>query len=462
MVINPIESLRKLVVRFFLAILCSGLFFISCSDNDLPVVDHEQTVEGSFFSEEVNRLIDENYTDVQAQGHAKLVIGRSLYSEDMFKFPANAKSDMDAMRDAGYEVYVNGGTVRDGIMGTEAHDVDFSTNADIMKVMDVLPHAEAFNAFRNIWLAKAYHGDELETDIAPIFSIFPELSGKADVPVTKYPDSPYCDDLMEDTYSRDFTFNAIYYDYRTGDIIDYHGGLHDLREGIVRTVFDADLAISLDARKIFRSIRFAAKYDYRIESTLDKAINENVEILNQIDVNNAVYQTVSGFNGGFALRFFRLLNHYHVTDYMLTSMTEYLHTEEYDKFVEGMLEAFDAEGKVDMALCYAAIFWPRFVKEIIADENPSADDVAAVWKAIDEDNHETFRFENVSYGDYSYVHAFIRDIWMLQLLMTDDDNMTAAKAAEIRTMDHYQEAVAFLLARAGLDSSLEKYAEYWN
>lgn len=446
------------------SLLC-GLSFTACS-TDNPVVNPDpqpqpQLVAGGFFRSEINRLIDANYPEVEANGYAKLVIPKSMYKEGLFVFPATATSDMEAMVNAGYKVYVNGGTVRDAVMGKEAHDVDFTTDADIMKIKDVLPHAEAFNAFRNIWVAKAYHGDELETDIAPMFSIFPELSGKADVPVASNANSPYCTDLLEDTYSRDYTFNAMYYDYATGDIIDYHGGLHDLREGILRTVYDADLSVSNDGRKYFRAPRFAAKYNFKIDPALDKAFKKYTDVLKDIDVNNAVYQTVSGYDGGFALAFYKLLDQYQVTDFFYTSMKDYQNTEAYDAFLEDILGAFDKAGKVDMALCYAAIFWPRFVAEIAGKDNPTADDIDAAWKAIDEANAPALRFEKVSYGDYSYAPGFMKDVWQLQLLMTADANMTDAKAADIKAKAHYAEAKQFLQARASLDTSLQKYADFW-
>lgn len=74
------------------------------------------------------------------------------------------------------------------------------TNASIDQIVATVPNAKSFNAFKNIWVVKAYHDGDIETDIAPIFSIFPEYGGKGNVPVTKFPDSPYCDDLLEDTY----------------------------------------------------------------------------------------------------------------------------------------------------------------------------------------------------------------------------------------------------------------------
>lgn len=166
----------------------------------------------------------------------------------------------------------------------------------------------------------------------------------------------------------------------------------------------------------------------------------------------------SGFNGGFALRYFKLLEQYKVTDYYLTSLTDRLQTAAYKDFVEGMLGEFDKVGKADMALSWTAIFWPRFADEIKAKTNLTKDDVVAIWTAIDKANKENFKFD---YKDYTYVPEFIQDVWYLQLQMTDPANKTDAKSAEIRKSSHFAEAQRFLKARVVLDSSLADIASYW-
>lgn len=442
-----------------LAVLFFGLMVGSCSVIDNPTPEPPSVVTDKFFSDEVNKLIDANYPEVVANGYAKLVIPKSLYKEGLFTFPVNAASDMKCMVDAGFKAYVNGGTVRDGVMGSPGHDIDFSTNASIEQILATVPNTKSFNAFKNIWVVKAYHDGDIETDIAPIFSISEEYSGKGNVPVTKYPDSPYCDDLLEDTYSRDFTINALYYDYGTGDIIDYHGGLHDLRDGIMNTVVTADIKIAQDGRAILRGLRFASKYQFRIGEELDKAYKDHLDALKDLDTYNSVYNMESGFNGGFALRYFKLLEDYKVTDYYLTSLADRLQTTAYKDFVEGMLGEFDKVGKADMALSWTAIFWPRFADEIKAKTNPTKDDVVAIWTAIDKANKENFKFD---YESYTYIPQFIEDVWYLQLQMTDATNQTDEKAESIRKAERFAEALRFLKARAVLDTSLAECAAYWN
>ena len=170
---------RYKLLWMWVAILFCTLSFNACSDNkDNPSTsEFSKTTEG-FFTAEINKLIDANYPDVVANGYAKLIIPKTMYKEGLFSFPTNAANDMKYMVDAGFKAYVNGGTVRDAILGKPSHDVDFSTNASIEQIVATVPNAKSFNAFRNIWVVKAYHDGDIETDIAPIFAIFPELAGK--------------------------------------------------------------------------------------------------------------------------------------------------------------------------------------------------------------------------------------------------------------------------------------------
>ena len=410
-----------------------------------------------FFTPAINALIEQNYQEVLKNGYAELRIPKTMYDNSVFTFPANATSDMQYMVDAGYKVYVNGGTVRDGVLGKTAHDVDFSTNASIEQIVATVPNSQAFHAFGNIWVVKAYHEGDIETDIAPIFSIFPDYSGQANVPETKSPSSPYCNDLLEDTYSRDFTFNSLYYDYATGDIIDYHGGLRDLREGIVRSIITPDFKVPKDTRNILRGLRFAAKYNFKLDEDLAQAYLKYNDKLGDLDSYNVIYNTESGFNGGFSQEFFKLLEQYKVTDYFLTSLSNRLSTPAYKNFVEGMLGEFDKEGKADPALCWAAILWPRFADDIKAFSEPTMTNVINVWDGIDNDNRSNFKFD---YKDYTYIPEYIQNVWYLQLEMADPSNRTEEKAADIRSNAHFADALRFLKARASLDNSIN-YATYW-
>src|SRR5207302_7783225 len=79
----------------------------------------------------------------------------------------------------------------------------------------------------------------------------------------------------QDAFRRDFTINALFYDIATFSIIDYVGGLEDLRAGIVRAIGDPDVRVREDPVRMIRAIALAARLDFEIEPTLVDAIRTN-------------------------------------------------------------------------------------------------------------------------------------------------------------------------------------------
>jgi poly(A) polymerase len=76
----------------------------------------------------------------------------------------------------------------------------------------------------------------------------------------------------EDAFRRDFTINALAYDIATFSIIDYVGGLEDLRAGLVRSIGDPDVRLNEDPVRMIRAIAIAARLDFTLEPTLLQAI----------------------------------------------------------------------------------------------------------------------------------------------------------------------------------------------
>src|SRR4051794_5231852 len=76
----------------------------------------------------------------------------------------------------------------------------------------------------------------------------------------------------EDAFRRDFTINALFYDIATFSIIDYVGGLEDLRASIVRCIGDPEVRFREDPVRMLRAIALAARLDFRIDQPILEAI----------------------------------------------------------------------------------------------------------------------------------------------------------------------------------------------
>src|SRR5262249_2240525 len=76
----------------------------------------------------------------------------------------------------------------------------------------------------------------------------------------------------EDAFRRDFTINALFYDIATFSLIDYVGGLEDLRAGVVRSIGDPDERLPEDPVRMLRAIALAARLGFTIDQPILDAI----------------------------------------------------------------------------------------------------------------------------------------------------------------------------------------------
>jgi len=71
----------------------------------------------------------------------------------------------------------------------------------------------------------------------------------------------FCKDFKEDSKRRDFTINALYLGV-DGEILDFHEGLQDLKNNIIRFIGDPEQRIKEDFLRIIRYFRFATKFNF--------------------------------------------------------------------------------------------------------------------------------------------------------------------------------------------------------
>ncbi len=171
----------------------------------------------------------------------------------------------------GFQIYLVGGAVRDGILGIETKDFDFTTSAsseDSIKMLN--------------------KNDYKTTEIGRAFGTIETTVGDYSIHITTYREDKYNKDsrkpeiktsgeLETDLSRRDFTVNAIAYDINNTEIIDPHGGLKDLSEGLIRTPDTADISFSDDPLRMLRACRFVSTHGFTPNNELFKAISKNVE-----------------------------------------------------------------------------------------------------------------------------------------------------------------------------------------
>lgn len=171
-----------------------------------------------------------------------------------------------AFKDAGHKLYVVGGAVRDAVLGKTPKDYDVTTKATPEEVVEILnsagiknfPKGEAFGVISAI-----INGEEFE--IATFRSESYDGSGRR-------PTEVEYSTIDQDSNRRDLTINALYYDIDDEKIIDFHGGVDDIKNGKIRTVGNPEERFYEDRLRIMRAIRFKNITGGELDSETKKAI----------------------------------------------------------------------------------------------------------------------------------------------------------------------------------------------
>ncbi len=83
----------------------------------------------------------------------------------------------------------------------------------------------------------------------------------------------------EDAFRRDFTINALFYDIGTFSIIDYVGGLEDLRRRVIRCIGDPLQRFPEDPVRMLRAVSFAARLDFTLDPPIVEAIRQQRHLM---------------------------------------------------------------------------------------------------------------------------------------------------------------------------------------
>lgn len=187
--------------------------------------------------------------------------------------PSNVEYVLSKLKENGYQAYVVGGAVRDFLMGKTPHDYDLTSDALPSQISDV------FKEFYQEHSGEKHGTIRVIIDHKPI-----EITTfRCDEGYTDYrrPDNvEFVKDVYIDSKRRDFSINAFY--YSEGHIYDFHEGLEDLNNKVIKTIGNPSTRFHEDALRILRAIRFSAKLGYEIESKTKTALLDCKEELNLI------------------------------------------------------------------------------------------------------------------------------------------------------------------------------------
>lgn len=156
-----------------------------------------------------------------------------------------------AAREAGYEVRIVGGAVRDLVMGKNPKDIDMATDAEpetMMKILDAAGIRHEPTGLQHGTITAILDGEPIEITTLRIDT---ETDGR-------HAEVQFTNDWRKDAERRDLTFNAMSMEMN-GTLHDYFDGIQDIQNGVARFVGNADARMQEDFLRILRYFRFQGR-----------------------------------------------------------------------------------------------------------------------------------------------------------------------------------------------------------
>ena len=218
-----------------------------------------------------------------------IIVERAAHSVSRSQIDPDALKVLYRLHQNNHVAYLVGGSVRDLLLGRRPKDFDIGTSAHPYQVKRL---------FKNCWvigrrfrLAHVRFGTKtIEVATFRRKVTAEELAAAEEALASEQPEHPEdghpsSDPLVhrentfgtpeEDAFRRDFTINALFYDIGTFAIIDYTGGLEDLRTGLVRSIGDPVERFHEDPVRMLRAIAMAARLGFTIDAPIDAAIADH-------------------------------------------------------------------------------------------------------------------------------------------------------------------------------------------
>ena len=397
-----------------------------------------------------------------------IIIPRPEHNISRVNISPNAIKVLYRLREAGYRACMVGGGVRDLLLGREPKDFDIATDAHPEQVYKLFRNCRLIG--RRFRLAHIQFGQEI-IEVAT-FRAYSGAGGEAcegseSHSVKRANDGRILSDnvygnIEEDAWRRDFTINALYYDITDFTVLDYVGGIADLKARLIRLIGDPAQHYHEDPVRLLRAVRFAAKLGFRLDPETEAPLHWLGYLLDKIPPARLFDEILKLFLGGSALQTFWLLRHYRLFGRLFPDTERCLghQQQHYPKtLLIRALSSTDArlaKGQpINPAFLFAALLWEPLQERM--RQLRTTDDLGE--QELLQMAAETVIQTQVRHAALPRRYSLpMREIWALQQRLT----ITAGKhPLRLLTHPRFRAGYDFLLLRADTDEQAAELADWW-
>ena len=388
------------------------------------------------------------------------IIPRPSHNVSRKEISTSALKVLTRLNKAGHQAFLVGGSVRDALLEMHPKDFDIATDARPEEVKALFNNCRLIG--RRFRLAHVRFGRE----VIEVATFRAANSGD-----NEHPDSVRDTEgrilrdnvygsIEEDVWRRDFTCNALYYNIADFSIWDYVGGFEDIQNRRLVFIGDAKTRLREDPVRMLRAVRFSAKLDFSIDSSVQKAIGPSVELLQNVPPARLFDEFLKLFQAGHARKTFNLLRKYKLFGQLFPETDACLDKQKaFREFVDAALLNTDrrvAEGKSITPMFLIGVFlWSPIrerAEQLVGEESMS------LAQALNAAGWEISGMQQSRIAIPKRFTAPMREMLALQPRFAQKTGRRALQLLEHR---RFRAGYDFFVLRAQVGEADQNLADFW-
>jgi poly(A) polymerase len=357
------------------------------------------------------------------------------------------------LREAGFSAYVVGGAVRDLLLGIPPKDFDIATNARPEQVKPLFRRALIIGRrFRLVHVIVG--GDTVE--VSTFRAADPDTAEK-DEHGRVLRDNVF-GTQAEDARRRDFTVNALYYDPATEEVVDFHGGLADLKKRVLRVIGDPQTRYREDPVRMLRAVRLAAKLGLTLDPATRAPIRSLAPLMERVPPARLFDEMLKLLLSGHASACLRQLRDVGLHKGLLPLLDVILEQPLGERFVTLALAQTDervlAGRPVSPAFLFAALLWHEVLAAWKAREGHGERSISALDHAMD----DVLDSQAEKLAITRKLTATMREVWGMQPRF---EARSGPRAFRLLEAPRFRMAYDFLALRAASGEVAAELEAWW-
>jgi poly(A) polymerase len=388
--------------------------------------------------------------------HGPVIIPRESHKISRGRISKAALKVLYRLHRAGFSAYLVGGSVRDLLLGLSPKDFDIATDAHPEQIQRLFNNS--FIIGKRFKLVHVRFGAEI-IEVATFRGASSNAGGRIH---TKHGlllrDNVY-GTLEDDVWRRDFTVNALYYNISDFSVVDFTGGMNDLKARTIRVIGDCSARYREDPARMLRAIRLAGKLNFTIEEETAKTIRKHKGLLKHIPPARLFDKLLKIFHSGKSFEIFKLLREYGLFSLLFPKSAQVLQSSNCEIFLEEALKNTDQRVKeektINSSFLFAIILWyPLKLQKDRIVKDKGLSQFQALQCAISEIMQSQLKLISIP-RKFTVV---MNEIWLLQYHL---ENARPRRINQVLHHPRFRAAYDFLVLRGHLDKNLEPLCEWW-